>query len=78
MEWSKYNFLFESEKYGYLLYNSASGVFFQFEDKDEIEKLKNHPELLEKYEKAQFLRDAKIFTEIDDDIVAKKDCKKCF
>ena len=39
MVFSKYNFLFESSKYGYLLYNSASNAFIRL-DRSSFEGLK--------------------------------------
>ncbi len=33
MKWSKFNLLFNSKKYGWLLYNSARNNFMQFDDK---------------------------------------------
>ncbi|MDR0829357.1 MAG: radical SAM protein [Prevotellaceae bacterium] len=40
MKWSRYNFLFESEKYGFLLYNSLSNSFAEL-DKETFEFIHN-------------------------------------
>ena len=46
MKWSKYNFLFKSEKYGYLLFNSQSNTFAELDEKtyNEIEKIRKNPD----------------------------------
>lgn len=51
MIWSRYNFLFKSEKYGYLLYNSLSNVFLQIPDKsiEEIKEIKDDPDVVVEY-----------------------------
>lgn len=47
MIWSRYNKLFKSKKYGWLLYNSASNSFLEISDDtyEEILKIKNSPDL---------------------------------
>jgi len=46
MKWSKYNLLFNSEKYGFFLYNSFLNNFFKLDINSykEIEELKNNPD----------------------------------
>jgi uncharacterized protein len=45
MQWSKYNYLFNSKKHGWLLYNSASNTFAHIEDDlyPEILKIQSNP-----------------------------------
>ena len=46
LKWSKYNFLFNSEKFGHLLYNSLSNCFFAVDEEvfPEINSIRNQPE----------------------------------
>lgn len=46
MQWSKYNLLFRSEKYGYLLYNTLTNVFVEIDRGTyrELEKIRQSPE----------------------------------
>ncbi|MBO4373507.1 MAG: radical SAM protein [Lachnospiraceae bacterium] len=46
MKWSHYSHLFESERNGWLLYNSASGFFMKIEDDavDTVKKIQEDPE----------------------------------
>lgn len=52
MRWSRYNLLFESERNGWLLYNSASNSFLQLEKDtaDMVEKIRQCPDSMD-YEK---------------------------
>ncbi len=45
MQWSKYNLLFRSEKYGYLLYNTLTNVFVEIDRGTyrELEKIRQSP-----------------------------------
>ncbi|MGM0607910.1 MAG: radical SAM protein [Candidatus Muiribacteriota bacterium] len=46
MKWSPYNYLFKSNKYGYLIYNSYSNTFAQLDEKTykEVQKIQKNPE----------------------------------
>lgn len=49
MRWSRYNLLFESERNGWLLYNSASNAFLKLtgETADMVEKIRMDPESID-------------------------------
>lgn len=72
MIFSKYNFLFQSPKYGYLLYNSITNLFAEI-DKETVKKLENikqgHSSILDCFstDKITTLKNNKIFVENDYD-----------
>lgn len=72
MIWSRYNYLFKSEKYGYLLYNSLSNAFLQIPEEsiEMIENIKNNPEVANEYTEIEFLKKNKILVENDMDELA--------
>lgn len=72
MNWSKYNFLFNSPKYGYLLYNSITNCFAQIDNETVtlLEQCKNNSELISTLfseKEITQLKDAKIFVNSDYD-----------
>jgi uncharacterized protein len=72
MKFSNYNFLFKSEKYGYLLYNSLSNGFAELDQETylKFEKFKNSPEIITKSctrKEINQLSNAKILVENDND-----------
>lgn len=69
MFWSKYNILSKSDKYGYLLFNTISLAFFRIthEDIDAWLYLKEHPNEYKTFTNADFLLDAHIIVENQED-----------
>ncbi|MGM9697769.1 MAG: radical SAM protein [Prevotella sp.] len=69
MFWSKYNILSHSEKYGYLLFNTISLVFIQInaEDIESWYELKDNPDNYKNFANWQYLVNAKILVENQDD-----------
>lgn len=72
MIWSRYNYLFKSEKYGYLLYNSLSNAFLHIPDKSIgfIKEIQNNPNLINEYDEKEYFQENKIIVENDDDEIA--------
>jgi len=72
MNWSRYNFLFNSNDHGYLLYNSLTNSFAQIEEDTYLlfEKVKQNPAVLTdnfSTEEIDQLREAKIIVDNDYD-----------
>lgn len=78
MIWSKYNYLYRSERTGrWILYNSVSGALIALSDGSyrELTSLKDNPELLECYSNANELIDSKIFVNKDSTAINTKKLK---
>lgn len=73
MQWSKYNYIYESPKHGTLLFNLISGAFIDISDpetKSEIFKLKENPDAYDfsnDKENYDFLLSAGVICENDED-----------
>lgn len=66
MKWSKYNYLFSSDKFGHLLYNSLSNHFFELPQNifNDIEKRKGLDQISPELIDANLIK-AKVFVESD-------------
>lgn len=73
MKWSKYNYFFKSNKYGYLLYNALTNIFLRLNesDADLLEMAKINPCLIEEFADKDLLVKSKIFVDSDEDELAK-------
>jgi uncharacterized protein len=72
MKWSRYNFLFESEKYGYLIYNSLTNSFAELNKTsfNTFKLIQENPDQINLYlseEELKTLKHAKILTDNDYD-----------
>lgn len=69
MNWSKYNYIFNSKKYGNLLFNSLTNSFMQLNDSAYNFIIKNidKPELITESEIGKILTDMKCLVHFDDD-----------
>ena len=73
MQWSEYNYIYESPKHGTLLFNLICGAFIDISDpeaKNEISKLKENPDAYDfsnVKENYEFLLSAGIICENDED-----------
>jgi uncharacterized protein len=72
MIWSKYNYLFKSDIYGHILYNSVTQTLLQIPEDDivNILSLKNNPDSYINFEDKEFLLDSKIIVENEYDDLA--------
>lgn len=73
MYWSKYNILCETERYGWLLFNTMSQIFIRIPDSaiNDWKQLKDHPDLCDTLANGDSLLKARIIVDnIEDDLNA--------
>lgn len=72
MIWSKYNYFFKTEKFGYLLFNSLSNIFLHIPESSvpDLKELQRHPEKITDFENQDQLLQYKIIVDNDDDEIS--------